>query len=139
MWICKPSITDSPMGMRGFNEAYGSWKMICILRRMALREPERIVIMFSPSKVTSPEVGSIRRRMERPTVVLPQPDSPTSPRVSPFLTVKLTLSTACTCATVRWRSPPRTGKYFTRSLTINKSGFWLVCIIVFMEFNSVSW
>ncbi len=42
----------------------------------------------SPLNDTAPEVGSIKRSMVRPTVVLPQPDSPTSPRVSPSLTVK---------------------------------------------------
>ena len=31
-----------------------------------------------PSKRTTPDVGSMRRRMARPVVVLPQPDSPTS-------------------------------------------------------------
>ena len=35
----------------------------------------------------------------RETVVLPQPDSPTSPKVSPSRTVKLTSSTAFTYAT----------------------------------------
>ena len=37
----------------------------------------------SPSNVTRPEVGSSRRRMTLPRVVFPQPDSPTSPSVSP--------------------------------------------------------
>jgi len=36
-----------------------------------------------PATTTEPEVGSIRRSMVRPTVVLPQPDSPTNPKVSP--------------------------------------------------------
>src|SRR5205085_8102109 len=31
----------------------------------------------SPSKSTLPEVGSISRKMQRPTVVFPDPDSPT--------------------------------------------------------------
>src|SRR5688572_871162 len=43
-----------------------------------------------------PEVGVMRRSKVRPRVVLPQPDSPTSPRVSPLKTVELTLSTALT-------------------------------------------
>ena len=38
---------------------------------------------FSPLKRTSPDVGSISRRMHRPVVVLPLPDSPTRPNVSP--------------------------------------------------------
>ena len=36
-----------------------------------------------PSKDTVPLVGSYSRMMVRPVVVFPQPDSPTSPKVSP--------------------------------------------------------
>ena len=39
-------------------------------------------------------VGSYRRSRVRPVVVLPQPDSPTRPRVSPLRMAKLTSSTA---------------------------------------------
>ena len=39
--------------------------------------------MRRPSNRTSPEVGSISRRMHRPVVVLPLPDSPTRPKISP--------------------------------------------------------
>ena len=54
-----------------------------------------------PSRVTScpssridPEVGSIRRITVRATVDLPQPLSPTMPKVSPAPIVKVTPSTA---------------------------------------------
>ena len=40
-----------------------------------------------------PDEGSINRIMERPKVVLPQPDSPTSPNVSPLNISKFV--TAC--------------------------------------------
>src|ERR1700737_1072508 len=60
---------------------------------------------------------SNRRRMARPTVDLPQPDSPTRDRVSPRSTSKDTPSTACTQLDLRLNSPPRTGKCFLRSLT----------------------
>lgn len=43
------------------------------------------VEMSLPSNTTLPEVGSYSFIMVRPQVVLPQPDSPTSPRVSPRL------------------------------------------------------
>ena len=49
----------------------------------------------------------------RATVVLPQPDSPTSPKVSPAPTVKLTPLTAFTQSETREKKPPRTGKRFT--------------------------
>ena len=55
--------------------------------------------------------------MVRPAVVLPEPDSPTSPTTSPGLMFKLTFSTALTLATTRENTPPRIGKYFLRSLT----------------------
>src|SRR5581483_2496157 len=60
--------------------------------------------------------------MTRPVVVLPQPDSPTRPSVSPRLTKKLTSSTALTLATVRWtRIPFVIGKYFLRFLTSSRT------------------
>ena len=40
-------------------------------------------VTSAPLNQTSPELGSISRRMQRPVVDLPQPDSPTSPSVSP--------------------------------------------------------
>ena len=64
-----------------------------------------------------PTVGSISRSSSRPTVVLPQPDSPTRPSVSPRRISKLTPSTAWTDPTVRCRMPPLTGKCLTRSRT----------------------
>ena len=54
--------------------------------------------MLVPSKKISPLVGWSSRRISRPTVVLPQPDSPTSPSVSPGWIEKLTSSTARTTA-----------------------------------------
>src|SRR5215211_1805353 len=39
--------------------------------------------MSSPSKITSPSVGSRRRSTRRASVLFPHPDSPTSPSVSP--------------------------------------------------------
>src|SRR6185295_11055644 len=59
----------------------------------------------------------MRRSSERPAVVLPQPLSPTSPRVSPGATAKEMSSTARTCATTREKTPFFTGKYFFRFRT----------------------
>ena len=52
--------------------------------------------------------------MALPVVDLPQPDSPTIPRVSPFLTSKDTPSTAFTLPIVLEKNPPFIGKYFFR-------------------------
>src|SRR5256885_3209609 len=56
----------------------------------------------------------------RPSVVLPQPLSPTSPRVSPGATARLTLSTALTYARTRLNSPCFTGKWTFRFLTSSR-------------------
>src|SRR6185503_16460891 len=64
-----------------------------------------------------PEVGSTRRRMQRPVVVLPQPLSPTSPSTSPAWTSNDTPSTARTWPTRRENSPRRIGKCLRRSRT----------------------
>jgi hypothetical protein len=75
-----------------------------------------MVVTFLPSNQTSPAVGSIRRRMHRPVVDLPQPDSPTSPSVSPALISNEMPSTAWTRATSREKRPPLIGKCLTRFL-----------------------
>ena len=56
--------------------------------------------------------------MHRARVVLPEPVSPTRPRVWPRRSFSDTPSTACTWPTVRASSPgPRIGKYLTRFST----------------------
>src|SRR6266581_1561918 len=67
--------------------------------------------------MTSPSVAGRSRRIVRPSVVLPHPDSPTRPSVSPRLICKLTSSTAWTLPTTRRRNPPWIGKYFLTFLT----------------------
>src|SRR6266540_3161430 len=117
----RPSPMISPIRMRGLSDAYGSWKMICILRRISrIADPDRDD-SSRPSKVMVPRVGSMSRTRQRPRVVLPQPDSPTRPTVSPSSTSRLTPSTALTCSRAPPSSPVRTGKYFFRSL-ISSSG-----------------
>src|SRR5215831_15189947 len=71
--------------------------------------------MSLPERRMLPAVGSISRNTVRPTVDLPQPDSPTSPSVSPASIVKLTPSTAKTVPPARCNSLLRTGKCFLRS------------------------
>src|SRR5438045_555508 len=110
-----------PTVIRGFREAYGSWKMICISFRSPRNERLSRVVTFLPWNQTSPDVGSMRRRIVRPVVDLPQPDSPTRPSVSPGCMSNVTSSTACTRATSREKSPPRMGKYFLRFLTRSRA------------------
>src|SRR4030042_5380384 len=78
--------------------------------------------MFTPRNQTSPEVGSIRRRILKPVVDLPHPDSPTNPKVSFSPRLKETSSTACTLVLLRPRKPRRTGKCLVRFRTARSSG-----------------
>src|SRR6266436_5140727 len=65
-----------------------------------------------------PAVGSIKRSTARPSVVLPQPDSPTRPSVSPGKTSSETPSTAwTTCRERRNKEPLGSEKWTFRSLT----------------------
>src|SRR5215469_9298035 len=121
------SPTLSSNVMRGLSEPKGSWKIIWMSRRSSFSSAPDIGTRSTtlPSRVrysTCPAVGSCARRIERETVVLPQPDSPTSPSVSPSPTVKLTSSTARTCPTTRRKNPLEIGKYFRSSLTSSSGG-----------------
>jgi hypothetical protein len=87
--------------MRGFSDEKGSWKIICSSRRSGrswrlLSLAMSTVVPAAVRKLISPEVGSIARRMHRDVVVLPQPLSPTSARVSPSRMWNETSSTART-------------------------------------------
>ena len=86
----------APTVMRGSSDAYGSWNTICISRRSARRSPLSSVVSSMPSNLTEPEVGSISRSTQRPTVDFPEPDSPTSPSVWPGADPNDTPDTACT-------------------------------------------
>ena len=73
-----------PTLCRGLSEANGSWKTICIRRRSGRScASDSVRDVGRRRRVIRPAVGSYRRRIARPTVDLPQPDSPTSPSVSP--------------------------------------------------------
>ncbi len=79
--------------------------------------------MSTSSKTICPEVMSFRRRMARPSVLLPLPDSPTSPSVSPAQMLSDTPLTACTQRLLRPMKPePGAGKRTTRSLTFSSIG-----------------
>src|ERR1035438_373181 len=70
--------------------------MICMSRRSRRSSPPRAASSSWPSKRTVPESGSINRRNIRPRVLLPEPDSPTSPTVSPASILSDTSLTART-------------------------------------------
>src|SRR6266545_1684554 len=79
--------------------------------------------MSSPSKRIAPAVGVSCSRISLEVVVLPQPDSPMTPRVSPVSTAKSMPSTALT-QPIRRRGKTAvvTGKCLVRSSTSNSGG-----------------
>src|SRR5215475_15462629 len=73
--------------------------------------------MSTPSTRIDPALGSSSRNIVRPTVDLPQPDSPTRPNVSPALIWNDTPSTARTSPDTREKRPLMIGKCFLRPCT----------------------
>lgn len=115
--------------IRGLSDAKGSWKMICMSRQAARNAALSMAVTSRSSNQTWPLVGSIKRRMHRPVVDFPHPDSPTTPSVSPACNSKLTPSTACTLSTTRLSTPPRIGKCFTNCFTRSK-GLAVLCVVI---------
>ena len=71
---------DAPTVRRGLSERYGSWNTICTLAAQRRQRAARWLLPRErPSAKMSPPVGSISRAMQRATVDLPEPDSPTMP------------------------------------------------------------
>src|SRR5579859_3509597 len=102
--------------MRGLSEAYGSWKIICMIRRQARTSAELAWVRLRPASRTEPPVVGTSWRMVRASVDLPQPDSPTRPRTSPCRTERLTPSTARTAPVRRLtRKPSWMGKWVRTS------------------------
>ena len=75
---------------RGFSDEIGSWKIIC----MRVRASRSVVAAHGsvsswPSNITDPLVRLGQLHDRPPVVLLPQPDSPTRPSVSPGSTSRL--------------------------------------------------
>jgi len=121
-----------PTVMRGLSDEYGSWKIAWIWRRTTRISLVELWVMSAPANSMPPPVASSSLRMVRPTVVLPQPDSPTSPNVSPGAMVNDTSSTAFTVAVFDDMKPAPaalTVKYLSRPAT-SKSGLPLCSLVV---------
>ena len=115
-WMARPSATISSTARRGLKEETGSWKIICSRARRVRRAAGRRLFSATPSCRTEPSAAAPcgrSWRMARPIVVLPLPDSPTSPSVSPGATSKDTPSTA-------WKERPPRRKRTVRSRTDNR-------------------
>ena len=72
-----------PIVNRGLSDEYGSWNTICISRRSGRICRRLNLVMSRPSNMIEPEVASRSLSTSRAVVDFPQPDSPTSPTVSP--------------------------------------------------------
>ena len=85
----------APIVIAGLSDACGSWKTICIRRRMRAQ-----LALAQARDLLGPRSGRCRRsrgtrpRSVRPSVVLPLPDSPTRPSTSPRRRSSETPSTA---------------------------------------------
>src|SRR6266446_7007797 len=88
--------------------------------------------MSSPANRIAPAVGVSCSRISFDVVVLPHPDSPISPSVSPGQIAKSTPSTAFTQPIWRRSSiPVLTGKYFWRfSSSSNGAGIFLLRLLI---------
>jgi hypothetical protein len=106
-----------PIVLVGSSAPYGSWKMTWSLLRISLSSLPRALLTSLPSTSTVPWSGLSSRAISRPTVVLPEPDSPTMPTVVPARTSRSTPSTAWTLSSVRPSKLRRSGKDLVRPRT----------------------
>ena len=89
--------------------------MIWMRRLYCMNSFGDIARMSRPSNSASPVVASCSRISVRPTVVLPEPDSPTSPSVLPLASVNDTSFTALNSRLPK--TPSREKKLLPRFLT----------------------
>src|SRR5262249_43606162 len=111
----------SPTRMPGLSELYVSWTPPGPFRRSPGRAGPRRCPTLRPSTSMVPDVGASAASTSFDVVVLPHPDSPTRPSVSPALIVKLIPSTALTTVRLAPNSELPIGKCFWRSCT-SRSG-----------------
>ena len=82
--------------MRAFSAVAGSWNTTEITRPMRRRCAAERFVTSSPLKNTLPDVGCCKPHITLAVVDLPQPDSPTMPKVSPGMSLRMRPRTACT-------------------------------------------
>ena len=90
------SISWSCTLMRAFSAVAGSWNTTEITRPMRRRCAAERFVTSSPLKNTLPDVGCCKPHITLAVVDLPQPDSPTMPKVSPGMSLRVRPRTACT-------------------------------------------
>ena len=75
--------------MRAFRAVAGSWNTTEMTRPMVRRSAAVRLVTSVPLKNTRPSVGFCRPHITFAVVDLPQPDSPTMPRVSPGMSLRV--------------------------------------------------
>ncbi len=114
-----PSVICRSIDSTGFSEVTGSWKIIAMSRPRTRRTSRSGKASRSrPMNSTLPVTVELlimrtRPRMASALMLLPQPDSPTRPTVSPGAMAKLTPSTA-------WTSPSWLSNLTARSVTLSR-------------------
>ena len=117
VWRSITSMIWRPTVSTGFRLVEGSWKM------MLMRRPRRSRMRASGNSAMSVPARSMRpcctrplsgnsRRIDSAVIDLPQPDSPTSAKVSPRVSVSDSASTACT-------SPLSVSRTVSRASTVS--------------------
>ena len=123
-WIFKGRLTICLTVWRGFKEAYGSWNIIWFERLNLLSLSSFNLVISFPLNYILPEVGSWRRKIQRPKVVFPQPLSPIKPIVFPFWILKVTPFTAKTLLPLLFlrifEIPWRKSNFFNKFLLTEK-------------------
>lgn len=123
VWIRSTSSTWGPIRIRGSMQLCGSWNTTPISLPWTCRSSVRSAWSSSaPSSRISPEKSHCFRGSSPATLMavtdLPEPDSPTSPRISPSWMVRDTPATASRCRVWNFtcrsrissiRTPPRSG------------------------------
>ena len=117
-WIVIGSTSVWPTVKRGFSDAYGFWNTTWMRLRIgsisALLRASRSMPSKVTSPVTGPPLGSCRRSSARPIVVLPEPDSPTTPSVWPWRNLNVAPFTALN--SLRPNTPLCSQKLFVSAL-----------------------
>ena len=91
-----PSPTICAIDIRGDSAPNGSWKTTCISRRSGRSPRAESPWQSLPGEANRGPAHACSRSRASPSVVLPEPLSPTTPTVCPSRTVTLTPSTALT-------------------------------------------
>ncbi len=117
-WIVIGSTSVWPIVKRGLSDAYGFWNTTWMRFRIGSSSAFDSASRSRPSKIAlppaGPPLGSCRRSSVRPSVVLPEPDSPTTPSVWPARSLKVAPRTALN--SLRPKTPLRIQKLFVMSV-----------------------